>query len=276
MVISDLMRRAFSTCMVIGDKVQFIENFSKEEIVAIYDKFSKDLLDYNIPHYRVVGIYYMNSGSTNTVLRSHTGYSMSIIELGEVVRDIIPDRIGGNDKSAGCVLSTREVAAMREEGTEPYNIGIPHCLEIRSDKIGQLMYNHEEVSDMHQSDLLFMQYYLGDGTDDVEIGKPEYLLDDFLISKTRIVGESNSTVFFYLKSKGIMDYEDTARLFTRESDIFPCRTIYDLSNIFMVKYPTDETNCISLILRRNINGRVLEKILREYGGTFNGDSTETD
>ena len=274
--INNLMYRAFSTCIVVDNKVQFVENFTKEEIYQIYDRFSRDLLDYKIPHYRVVGIYYMNAlGSNVSVLRSHDGYSMSIIELGDRVRRIIPDTLGGNDPIKGCVISNTDAKAYAELVDEQGNkveipdMGISHCLRRSCEDIGQLAFDNSITTGMHQSDLYWLQFYIGEDADEVQA--PKFLLDDFLISRTQKIGATENTIFFYKKGTGVVDFNESSRLFTNDCDVFPCRTVYDLSSFFMVKYPTTETNFLSLMVKEPINLNVLQRILREYGGEFNVD-----
>ena len=269
MELSELMYDAFTSCFVSGGYINFVKQYSYDEIRMLYSKFSEDLLDYKIPHYRVVGIKYPSEYAKRSVLSLHSCYGMSLIELGEKGNLIIPSRLGGNNKSLGCFIgendSEKEVLEfMRDAEKERLRVYSKHY---ESNQFGAVMHRCDDFDgnptpDMCGQNIFYYQYTKED------MVKAELLVPDVYICRVQNTSFNMSpdTVFFYRKGTGILDYSDTTKIFTKESEIFPLRTVYDLSKVFVCSYPSgDANNALHLIYKMSVNERVLENILHEYG-----------
>ena len=271
MELEALMREAFSTCIVTGGRLMFLKQYSDDEIRMIYSKFSEDLLDYNIPHYRVVGIRYPIEYDRRSVLRLHSSYGMSLIELGEKANLIIPMELGGNDKSLGCFIgendSPNEVMQfMRDrEGKKLQAFDKRYD----SSEFGMIMHRCQDADgtlmyEMRSENLRYCQFSVAD------MVKPMLLVPDLYICTVQQndYNADVNTTFFYKKGTGILDYSDTTKMFTRESEVFPVRTVYDLSKVFVCGYPDGSNNSLRLIYNMHVDETVLETILRQYGMEF--------
>lgn len=276
-----LMKKALGKCMVINKKIEFFTQLTPEEVYEVFTILSADLLDYNIPHYRVVGIKYVNLLDSDSVLRAHRAFGISPIMLGLNAQKLIPLEMGGYGEGKGYIpVESQWVDERPKPYTKIYKI-------LRTQEpIGQLAYHSNnmylEGTDYWDTiNTKSLQYQSLEVLDTIDVKVP-YLVEDLEISNFYGTEESYlcTTTFFYKKDKGIRDYDENAKLFSYDSEVFPCRTVYDLTKVFAIKVPTGKnTNSLDLhYFCKNVNEDGLGQILREYaeGLGEDNDQDETD
>ncbi len=277
---SELMYNAFSSCIIMGNVIKFLSTFSKEEHMEIYSRFSGDLLDYKIPHYRVVGIRYPTDFVNTSVIRTHRAFGMSPIELATACSSIVPIKLGGN-KNNGSFVPMDDPTVPPEDSQGRYNI-----LARGATEIGQLMYMGGYFSDVENCD----PRYRLPGLDGMNIStktlvykqlsfaeaamgeRPQFLVERDCLATVSDIHMRKETTLFYEYGTGIMDYGENALLFAPNSGVLPCRTVYDLSLFFTCKFPVDGDDTSSLILqyRDNVNEYGLQEILHQYAEVVYG------
>lgn len=272
--IKDLMQEAFGNCVVKGNQIIFNKQYTESNLKAIHSRFTNDLLDYKIPHYRVVGIRYEIERDDRRVLRLNGRYGMTVVELGIEASKIIPAELGGISREKGCFIGENDslqdvpeemVTAYGEDGVRVFS------RNVASTDFGQIMHRTEyEPWNSGQNilsgeNLRYNQFSLRN----TEV--PLMLVDDFKICEVS-AGAMESiawTTFFYMKGIGQRSYSDNTKLFSAKSKVFPCSTVYDLTSVFLCKtLPSGGGNSISIMLLKPINENVLTDILQEYGKEY--------
>lgn len=275
MDIDSLMYNAFDNCTVRGSDVFLSGDFTDEEMRIIHEKFTSDLLDYNIPHYRVVGVKYMIERDDRRVLRFNTRYGMTIAELGMQASKIIPGEIAGISREKGCFVGENESLQDIPEGfigTYGEDSVRAFSRSVSSECFGQILHTTSldpqpsDIRHMCGHNLVYCQFKAANTE------KPIMLVPDFHICNVMdtAVSEVCRTVFFYMWGSGKRSYSENTRLFAPKSKIFPCSTVYDLSWVFTCR-PLGkqiDRNVIHLLYKEDLNTMVLENILRNYGGGF--------
>lgn len=280
MSVEALMRDCFTRCTVFDGVIRFGCNLTNDELMAIYSRFSADLLNCNIPHWKVVGFYHgWDDVHQHSLFRCNDIYGMSLMELSMLVGDIIPVENGGINPEKGCFYGENEDITNNKDFDENHGrsasmrAGTKHAnaLKLNRDEIGSLMCDYEGPPDANPVPYL--------GTDTVWYTQfsyvepaeyPEMLIPNKKICKLNREGTGVATTFMFIKKgTGRWDYEDTQALFNEDYDnIMPCRTIYDLSKYFTCAYPVWGTSELRLVYREQINEDALTKILRDYGKGF--------
>lgn len=277
MSIENLMSECFMNCTVSNGTVQFGRSLSKEDLMAVYSQFSEDLLNCNIPHWKVIGFYHgWDDVHQHSLFRCNDIYGMSLIELGMKLGDLIPVENGGINPEKGCFYGEDEDVSNNKEFDEGFGrsasmrAGTKHAnaLKLHTSEIGSMMCDYEGPPDANPVP------YLGSDTvwytqfsyvEDAEY--PTMLLPKVKICDLKREGMGVATTFMFIKKgTGRLDYEDTQCLFDDSYDnIMPCRTVYDLSKYFTCAYPTGNTNGLRLVYKTEINEAALTKILQDYG-----------
>lgn len=303
MEINQLMKEAFSTCFVINGNITFIKNYSSEQLAQIYSKFCADLLSCNIPHYRVIGIWFAeDTVHGKSMFQTNDVYGMSLIQLGKMARFIIPKEIGGNNPQKGCFYGKDEEVINLHTFEEKFGWTDGRKIEDRKanylmkskDVIGSVMgrpeiadesqsfeyhpenfkmaYNSDDINDtsllnteITTETLIYTNHsYLGEASE-----KPQLLLSGIKISELHAhVENDGNTCFFIMRGTGSMTYEETQELFWDPySRICPCATRWDLSEFFTCRHPMGQGgNVLSLSYKDyTINDDVLTHILQNYG-----------
>lgn len=262
-----LMKEAFQNCMVINGKINFFKTFSKEDLFAIYTQFSSDLLDYNIPHYRVVGIKWHVDLGEGSVFRINRDYGQSIIDLAQKAQAIIPMEIGGNNPAEGCFWTSGEHV---EVANGMSNNTFGPVLKVPTSEVGQLIHytlnkDMDAQREITTDTIGYCKFNIGEGLD-----KPMYLIPHVNLGVADYHAiKDYMTTFFFMKGKGKKSYSQNARLFTYDSGVFPCNTIFDLSRFVVCKYvDASVTDGLNLIYRSQVDENVLTHILQEYGKGF--------
>lgn len=274
--IGDLIKEAFRSCVVNGTRIVFERQYSAKDLRAIHSRFTNDLLDYRIPHYRVVGIRYEIERDDRRVLRLNGRYGMTVVELGYAAQQIIPAAIGGTDRAAGCFVGENDsiqdlpesmVTGYGEDGVKVFSRSID------SDAFGQIMHRTQYEpyaagqNVINGDNLRYCQLSL------LNTHKPILLVPDIKIcSVSATANESVAwTTFFYMWGMGRRSYSDNTKLFSAKSKVFPCDTVYDLSSVFLCKTMEDRAgNYLEIMPFKKINNEVLTNILREYGEEYSG------
>lgn len=272
--LKNLMKSAFSNCLVMDNAVIFLGgNFTEEQIRQIYIQFSTDLLDYNIPHYRVVGIKWLRDIGEGSIFRINRDYGMSIIELAEKAQMLVPSKLAGNDLELGCHWSVSDTNVKDIMG-DAYMKMFECALKVPREDIGQLMHftmtgDMQDNSEISSDTIIYSKVNLVTELEN-DPGRPEFLVKHVHIGRLWTHGVyGGQTTFFYMKGTGKRTYADNSKLFTYESEVFPCNTIYDLSRFVVVGYPmAGSTNSLPLIFREDVDKDVLTEILKEYGRGF--------
>lgn len=295
---------AFATCRVVDNSIVFNKNYSRDELLKIYTRFSKDLLGCNIPHYRVIGIWFnRDDRHTSDALQCNDVYGMSMIELGRNAQYMIPMTNGGNDPERGCFLGVNETDVRtvsnfeREYGWAEaggINARRVNILNKSRHEIGSLMvdslrpgerydielhpenfkaaYTDEEYNDdsnvireINTDNIWYTTY----GTLSREPEVPKMLLPGLKIANLDAPRAGSAcTFFFIMRGTGTLTYEQTQQLWEDHyHTIFPCYVRYDLSEFFTCAYPmTDGGNSLRICFGKfNVDKEVLTGILNEYG-----------
>lgn len=259
----ELIRDAFMNCTVQNKEIVFNKNYTDEQLWEIYIKFSEDLLDYKIPHYRVVGIKCSSGVKLDSVIKVNSNYGISMVELSLKCREIIPSEIGpyvpeytrkSEGGANGIIMTDAELGQLRYEHNCEWFVEDSN--EISTDTLrygGAIAYHMER-----------------DGQEGFLADKVPFLIKDVTLCNTYSSFEDNcETVFFYMKGTGTKDYSELFKLFDKRERIFPVRAVYDLCSYITCRIPgfspTSRNNCLELEYLRDIDENVFTKILREYG-----------
>lgn len=273
-----LMRDAFSSCTVNNGVINLGGNFTENELRDIYFWFTEDLLNWNIPHWRVVGIMHSwDSYHGQSAFRRNDNYKQSVIELGNKAKFIIPNRIGGNNPEKGCFYSQAEDIVNSKQFDRAYGVGATadtrraNVLTESSETIGSLMIDNEfdgRVIDSLTSDnTWFTQFSKIEEPD-----RPRFLIrNKFLSELARDEDDamiSPRTVFFIKEGTGSLSYDESKKLFVEEwKKVSPCSVAYNLAEFFTCNVPVSgqPTNMLTLTYWEDIDEGVLTEILRNYG-----------
>lgn len=284
------MSNAFRQCTLKDKKITLGCNVNEQELRAVINQFTSDLLDANIPNCRPVGfIYPADNRVKNNVVRTSEIFEMTYVDFGLKLNDIIPYDIGGNNIDTGCFYGMYEdvegntstnnlYGKLSSNGKYKANI-----LNVNRADMGALLFATEMPYRTEQDKADGIRYSTGDGpvypSDFCDYQEKKITLgtyQDMLIQDKLLFfynSEKNVTnrdlVVFIKKGTGRLSYYDTQKLFADDIHNFmPCQTNYDLSKYISCDQRITESNTINLIYDGTINENVLEHILREYGGTF--------
>lgn len=277
MNLNELMRDCFSTCRVNNGVVSFNTNLSNEERMAVYLQFSNDLLNCNIPHWKVIGFYHgWDDVHQHSLFRRNDIYGMSLIELGFKMGDLIPIENGGINPERGCFYGEDEEIENNKEFDEGFGrsasmrAGTKHAnaLKEHTDKIGSMMCDYEGPPDadpvpyLGSDTVWYTQFSL---VEDAEY--PTMLVPNVKVCELNREGMGvATTIMFIRKGVGHLSYEDTQKFFDESYDnIMPCDVTYSLSKYFVCAYPADNTQGLRLVYKQEINEDALTKILQDYG-----------
>lgn len=265
----ELLKSALSTCMVLNGNLTFINNYSAKDLMSIYGDLSEALLDYNIPHNRVVGIKYEDSAAETSILRTHNYFNMSPIDLTVKAQRLIPTELGG---SLSGNIDGDETFARTTEYRKPEFI----------ESTGRLMYIHnnllidEDNPDPRSKRIIdrqkinricseTIQYFADQVANTWNVNVPMLIKDvDICETKTKDINIYTVT-FFYVRGTGVLEFEDTAKFFLDDAAVMPCRTIFDLGSIVSIRYPEGAGSSLQLVYFDDISEDAFEQILREYG-----------
>ena len=274
----ELLQDAFSGCTVRDGVVHLSGSFTDMEMKDIYMWFTEDLLNWNIPHYRIIGfVHSWDSSHQRTAFRRHDAYEQSIIELGIATKDIIPNRIGGNNPEKGCFYGVSEEVENHPKFNRAYGIGPTadsrraNVLMCSKDEIGSLMIDNEfdnkPIRELTSDNAWFTQFSKVEQPD-----MPKYLIRNKHISN--IAGSNDdgtgdlsaNTIFLIKEGTGRLHYDEAKKLVVPGWTAFtPCDVAYDLSRYFTVKYPNAGDSTLTLTYWEDLDEDVLTEILRNYG-----------
>ena len=247
MEIGNLMSEALSNCILVNGKLMLGRTFNKEELLAIYSQLSKDLLDCNIPHYRVFAIWMAKDPQIGeSMFRNSSVYGCSIIELGHRSRLLVPMEIVGNDPETGCFHGVEEEVpnnnpnfisahgiTLKVGGTKQ-SCGV---FNINREEFGCLMSDpilpHIGADDasveapmVHEVNPKYMMKAMS-GCRDFEHVPPKMLIPDVKLADINDVSiGGQKTLFFYKLGTGELSYEEAQKLFI-ERDRDRCRKRVD-------------------------------------------------
>lgn len=272
-----LIGEAFAGCQVNGGIVQFPMQLSPDDLDFIYKRFSVDLLNCNIPHYRVIGIWHdWDDKHKKSVFRCNDIYGCSLIELSMRLRYLVPMEIGGNNPDDGCFYGVNEeVKNLKEfdnafgpDNGKGYDKRTTNILMRPSTEIGSIMidsfYGEEdiEVTQITTSNCWYTKYSL---VEDLQF--PRVLVPNKFISELHEEGMGNACTFMFIKrGTGRLSFTDTQKFFRRDIEkVMPCDTIYDLSTFFTCRTPNSGDTFLSLVYLEEIDEVVLQNILNNYG-----------
>ena len=277
MDIIELMRACFSNCTVSNGMVLFNRKLNDEEYKAVHSKFSDDLLNCNIPHYRVVGFFHgWDDVHQHSMFRMNELYGCSLIELGFKMQDLIPTRNGGVNPEKGCFYGVNDEV----QNLPDFNEGFGRSASMRSGtkRANALMLSKDEIGSMMcdtqgPPDVKDVPYL---GSDTVwytqlsyvyDADWPTMLIPNVKVCDIRRTGLKTPTVIMFIKKgTGRLDYCDTQKFFDESYDnIMPCRVSYDLSKYFTCAYVPASIGSLKLVYHTKINEEALTAILREYG-----------
>lgn len=268
---------AFANCQIIDGVVTFPMQLNPSDFDDLYKKFSEDLLNCNIPHYRVVGIWHSwDDKHAHSVFRSNDIYGMSLIELSRSLRYLVPMENGGNNPEKGCFYGVNEEIdnlkdfdnAFGPDNGKGYNKRTSNILLRPSTEIGSLMVDsyygdpEVEVTEIMTDKCWYTQYSVVE-----DLQWPRVLIPGKKISDLKDEGMGHAcTVMFIRRGTGRLSFKDTQQFFSREVDsVMSCDTIYDLSMFFTCRVPQPGDNFLKLVYLEKIDEYVLQNILNLYG-----------
>ncbi|MBR3599538.1 MAG: hypothetical protein IKL53_06640 [Lachnospiraceae bacterium] len=292
---SELVKEAFSSCLVINGEIMFMKRYTPSEMLEIYKEFSADLLNKRIPHYRVFGIAFTQGAHFHrSVFRHFREFGHPLLEIADNARFIIPDKIGGNDPDKGCYFGLDE----NIEVTDPFRLAwgwsqqatqatrtaallrLPEGESINGtlrENVGMLMSGNilgtgDDMIDNYEttSDNLnyFNNYMLEKPVSARTLLKGKHICYPHVPEKT----DNNKSdgihriLFLYKKGTGTMTYEQSQEWFCRGVERFmPCHVNYDLSEFFTVFYPKESDTALKLAYLSELDENVLTNILQGYG-----------
>lgn len=281
----------FSQCVVQNGMLIFPRKLTPEETHRVYFKFTEDLFNCNIPHWRVCGFWHYPDDEHDPVnaFCEHNAYGCSLIELADRMKYIIPIEGGGNDPAKGCFYGEHEECDNHPKFEETFCIHSrgkkSNLLTVSREDTCQLMIDinrparlgiedprtdgpiHDYGCDEFNTDNLWYTQFMSS----VPAVYPEMLISHKHISRLeRPKREPVMTILILLKGTGKRSYADNQRLMVGDLSRYymPCNTAYDLSKFFVCAYPTQATNAFKLNYLENINEHVLTRILQEYGWRF--------
>lgn len=285
------MYELFSQCVVKNGMLQFPRALSPDEVHRVYFKFTEDLLNRNIPHYRVVGFWHYPDDEHNGIsaFSEHNAYGCSLIELAEKMKYIIPIDIGGNNPEKGCFYGEHEdcknvqgfdttfcihsrgarsnLLTVSKDITCQLMIDVtrPPRLGVENDRANEGIHDYG-CDEFNTDNIWYTQYASSEPAVYPEMLIPHKHIAELKRPKRNPV----MTVMFLLKGTGERSYEDNQQLVVGDLSRYymPCRTVYDLSKFVVCAYPTQVTNAFKLNYLENINENVLTHILQEYGRSF--------
>ena len=222
--------RALSQCDL-NEGVLSFNGLDSNDVLQLNDILREALLGDEIPHYKVVGVHVTQGGfvSSSDYITKIRGTNKSYIELLNVFNDLIFAEARGS-----CSLYP---------DLNPTRLGL-----------GYIMGVDNEVKSDNKS--LFFE---GCGVTDVA----ESLVKDLDVIK---LNNPTSTIHLVTyRGTGLIDFTEASNLFFGLDLFKPVRAVYDLNNIFSISIPKLGDTTIKLWYKRDINEKVLLKILRDYG-----------
>lgn len=278
-----LVADAFSNCMVIGNKINFMKSFTEEEVQLIYAGITEDLFSYRIPHYRVIGFKYpADDLATTSIVRTNRALQDSAIKFAERLQNMVPIEFGGTtSKDYSYVYSDTPVHGrdysrldiFRDSSQIPEWKRSKLPFEYSPDKIGQLMFMvgqpgwDKVIEDriMTTENILYREFSLEDIKKNP---RPKFLVGNtqYLDLRKSTAGISSEVNIFYYKGTGVLEFSQTADFFKNDSGVFPCRTTYDLNRFFTIRYPEHETDGLTIYVPEGdkLNRFYLTSILKDY------------
>lgn len=273
----ELVGKAFASCFVNNGVIQFIQPLSQEQLVYVYKRFSKDLLNYNIPHWKVIGFYFgWDDKHQKTAFLDNNHYDKSLIEIGMAMGDLIPACNGGIDPERGCwygeMENIKNLEFFERGYGGPAKLGVDHrkanVLKVPKEVIGSMTCNNAVPPEGNDNTIVSTDtiYYTQFSAVE-EADYPDFLIPNVFVCNIRSLELFQPTMFMFIKrGTGTLDYNDAQKFFVDwQERIMPCRTIYDLSKYISCAYPTGAQNYLNLVYTRDVNEMVLQTILNEYG-----------
>lgn len=287
---TDLLKEAFSNCIVSNSCITFSRSYTPEELRKIYQEFTVDLYNCKIPHNRVVG--FAKPGVTSigySMFKTNPIFNMSAIELGFALNCIVPKDIGGNDPERGCYYSYSEDVSVDSSAFDSFNraFGNPKAPDADSKRanpltvsyrlVGQLACGLEYPPKIAGDDTLVVNEDFKVTTDNLwymQFGLVQQAMYPKMLVKNKVIcdllpGQPKGAYIhvFYMRGTGRKTYEENQELFIPDwVNIVPVPTEYDLTRFFVCKRPLPtDTNVLRLTYLENIDEDVLCNILNKYG-----------
>lgn len=246
-------------CRVEGKKIIPRKPLSDAALKEFGDQLRADVLTYNVPHFKVIGVKVINN-KMDDYLKKVSGISQSY---------------------AGLLGSTRDVVYADGGG-----VAFPNVSEER------------DINKEYNRDYAFMTNIDNDVQTDngslVLVGKGNKLAAQSLISNVPIIKFTgscvNTTVYFMLyRGTGVIEFNQVGKklsMYHRDGMSFvscyrnvminfvPMRQVYDLCNAFTIKLWMPGDTAVNLRYTKAVNEPVLQKIFNEFGGDILASNSE--
>lgn len=224
-------------CKIINGELILTRSLSEDRIQMLSQKLYNALVNYEVPHWRVIGCSVRDNGRTvESVLNKIGGINMSYIELMNALSKIVLSERHGNfyapdfDNVQSVVFNAQT------------NNGLDFAHVMICDQRGKVTTSNG------------VRFYGETATPVKCLALNEDICD--------VVGK-NVEIFAYLAfGKGIVDFSDNNRIFKKCSSIVPCRTVYDLTDTVMVRpYRLGDKN-VKFTYFKDVDENVLAEILQ--------------
>lgn len=220
-----------------------VRGLTSEEYAQLAQELRTAVVDYAIPHWKIVAIYIKLKG-----LDQFVDFVTKPRDVSKSYAEMIP------------IL--KEVVAVEGGGFAP---GIPKEIKVFYKSVGDLsfIWGNENSINTYNGGILYS------GTKDVV----KFLKDVDIIET-----QSCSLFAIMYKGTGVVDFDKAQHIIKHFSDAFegildtnntiaycPMTAVYDLSQFFTIKRPSTSDTAIRLLYKSEIDETVLQEILRAYG-----------
>lgn len=207
-----------------------------EAIREVTNTLYNMLVDYKIPHYRVAACVVLDNGRVpESIIGNIFGVNQSYIEVMYSLSKIILSEKCG-DFYAPDVDGVESILQVVEEAELYGHCMINNCEGLVTTSNGKLrFYGHprQPVRCLTRDEEIC--YYQG----------------------------NNVCIYmYYRKGTGIVEFEENGYFFRRCRNVVPCRTVYDLTEVFRIPPYVDGAKDVPLTYLKNVDETVLTEILR--------------
>lgn len=218
-----------------------LPGLSSDEMMQCYKKLSYDIMQREIPHFRVIGVKFGNTvGSGDRITDKAMGLDKSYVEVFSSLQKLVYAEGGGIKRIPD---NNKEVEAL---------------LNTESDKFAFLGSMSSNVESSNDSIV-----YLGCG--DSAVAKAMVTN----IPVVRTTGTSSINIIA-MKSTGLIDFSDATRLLKSVigkewKNYIPVRAVYDLNRFIILRpYAKEDGNNLHFAYKYKCDESVLTKILQDY------------
>lgn len=214
---------------------------SSDEMMQCYKELSYDIMQREVPHFRVIGVKFGNAiGNGDRITDKAIGLDKSYVELFSSLQKLVYAEGGGIKRAPD---NSSEVQELLDEGNDKFAF------------LGSM----SSVVESTNGSIV----YLGCGNSAVAKAMVKS------VPVVRTTGTSTISIIA-MRSTGIVDFPDATAIlksiFSREwKNYIPVRAVYDLNKFVVLKpYVKEDGNCLHFMYKYKCDESVLTRILQDY------------